>query len=189
MDVDIDTPTNFKPNTIFPWVRASVVKDDELSPHPCGYYPQAMARDELTGLAAIPYDVAEDSGFFKIDFLHLGVYDNFSSRDEIEQLLTMEPDWTLLVDPIHQKKLFQLSKHGDVLDAVRPKNIEDLADVLALIRPGKKNLLKLYKSQKEATRRILYAKDEKGFSFKKSHAIAYAMVIVLQLHLISTNNL
>ena len=86
-------------------------------------------------------------------------------------------------------KLFQLSKHGDVLDAVRPRSVEELADVLALIRPGKKQLLKLYLSQREATRRILYAKDESGYSFKKSHAIAYALVITLQLHLISTGNL
>jgi DNA polymerase III alpha subunit len=186
MDIDIDTPTSFNPNSIFPWTRASLVKDESLQPHPCGVYPQNISIDPVTGLSAIPYNIAEDLGFYKIDFLHLNVYDHFKSRDEIEQLLEIEPDWTLLTDSKHQTKLFQLSKHGDILNEVKPKSIEELADVLALIRPGKKQLLKLYKAQRESTRRILYAKDETGYSFKKSHAIAYAMVIILQLHLISS---
>jgi DNA polymerase III alpha subunit len=185
MDVDIDTPTSFKPGTLFPWTRASIVKNGELGPHPCGYYPQNIPIDQITKLSAVPYGDAEELGYMKIDFLHLGVYDYFETREEIDALLEEEPDWGLLLIPSEQVKLFQLAKHGDILTAVKPKCIEELADVLALIRPGKKQLVKLYHSQRDATRRILYAKDESGYSFKKSHAIAYALVIVLQLHLIS----
>lgn len=185
-DIDIDFPTTFKSTSLFPWTRASLVKDGYLSPHPCGNYPQNIPVDPLTGLAAIPYAEAEEIGYFKIDMLSLSVYDNFSSRDEITQLLKIEPDWNLLLVEEHQRKLFQLSKHGDVLNIIKPSNIEELADVLALIRPGKKQLTKLYAAEKELCRRTLYAKDETGYAFKKSHAIAYAMVIVLQLHLIST---
>lgn len=188
-DVDIDLRTDFNPRSLFPWTRASLVKDEDLRAHPCGVYPQAIPVDPLTGFAAIPYKEAEDLGYLKLDFLHLGVYDHFESRKEIEELLELEPDWGLLTIPSEQKKLFQLSNHGEILSEVKPKNIEELADVLALIRPGKKKLVKLYNTQKEATRRILYAKDESGYSFKKSHAIAYAMVIVLQLHLISVGAL
>ena len=185
MDIDIDTPTSFKPWSVFPWTRASIVKNEMLSPHPCGMYPQRIAKDDITKLSAIPYAEAEDMGYMKIDFLHLGVYDYFSSKSEIDELLQVEPDWSLLLLPSEQKKLFQLSKHGDILTTIKPQNVEELADVLALIRPGKKQLAKLYKAQKESTRKILYSKDENGYSFKKSHAIAYALVIVLQLHLIS----
>lgn len=184
-DVDIDFPSGFKPSTLFPWARASIVKNDYLSPHPCGYYPQNIPLDVVSRLAAIPYNKAEENGYFKIDMLHLNVYDHFTSREEIDELLKIEPDWGLLLIANEQQKLFQLSKHGDVLNAVKPKSIEELADVLALIRPGKKQLVKLYVAQKEHCRRILYAKDENGYSFKKSHAIAYSLVIVLQLHLIS----
>jgi hypothetical protein len=184
-DIDIDFPTSFDVKTLLPWTRASTVKDEELRPHPCGYYPQAIPEDPITKLSAIPYEAAEQEGFAKIDFLHLGLLGEFKSRAEIDALLEIEPDWGLLLIPEEQKKLFQLSKHGDVLTAIKPKSIEELADVLALIRPGKKSLIKLYKSQRDATRRILYAKDENGFSFKKSHAISYAMNVVLQLHLIN----
>jgi DNA polymerase III alpha subunit len=183
-DIDIDMQTKFVPSSLFPWVRASRVKDDNLFPHPCGIYPQDIPVDLVTGFSAIPFKEAEDLGYSKIDFLHLGIYDYFETRKEIEELLELEPDWGLLTLPQEQAKLFQLSKHGDILSLVKPKNIEELADVLALIRPGKKQFAKLYLSQKESTRRILYAKDEQGYSFKKSHAIASSLVIVLQLHLI-----
>jgi len=186
-DIDIDLQTSFRPEKLFPkFTRASIVKNDQLMTHPCGVYPQNIPKDFVSGFAAIPYKEAEDAGYLKLDFLHLGVYDHFQSRDEIDALLEIEPDWGLLTIPSEQAKLFQLNRHGDILSTVKPKNIEELADILALIRPGKKQLVKLYMSQREATRRILYAKDENGYSFKKSHALAYAMVIVLQLHLIST---
>jgi DNA polymerase III alpha subunit len=185
MDIDIDFQTTFKSEKIFPWAKASMVRNAELRPHTCGVYPQTIPIDDVTGLAAIPYKEAEELGYLKIDALHLHLYDYFKSRDEIDALLEIEPDWGLLTIPSEQAKLFQLSKHGDVLSAVKPKSVEELADVLALIRPGKKQYVKLYNTQREATRRILYAKDESGYSFKKSHAVAYSLVIVLQLHLIS----
>lgn len=185
-DVDIDLQTSFKPEKIFDnLVKASMVKNNQLMPHPCGYYGQNIPKDIVTGLSSIPYGEAEELGYLKIDFLHLHVYDYFESREEIDALLEVEPDWGILLVPEEQKKLFQLSKHGDVLSAVKPKSVEELADALALIRPGKKQLLKLYVAQKEATRKALYAKDDTGYSFKKSHAIAYSLVIILQLHLIS----
>ena len=186
MDIDIDTPTAFNPSLIFAkWVKASMIREDELIAHNCGVHPQEIPIDPVTGFSAIPYKDAEKLGYYKIDFLHLGVYDYFESREEIEALLKIEPDWGLMLVPSEQRKLFQLSKHGDIINAVKPKSVEQLADVLALIRPGKKQLLKLYLAQPNAARKVLYAKDEDGYSFKKSQAIAYAMVIVLQLHLIS----
>ena len=185
-DIDIDFPAQSKPTLLFDWPRASIVKNGYLSPHPCGVYPQKIPIDSVSGLAAIPYEAAEKLGYFKVDFLSLHIYDHFSSREEIEELLKIEPDWNLLLVPAEQKKLFQLSNHGDVLNAVKPRSVEELADVLALIRPGKKQLIKLYNAQRDICRRTLYAKDEQGYSFKRSHAVAYSLVIVLQLHLIST---
>ncbi len=182
MDIDIDFPSSFDAGKYFNWTRASTVRDGELAPHPCGYYPQKIAVDPVTRLSAIPYEAAEELGYVKVDFLHLSAYNSFSSREQIERLVGVDPDWNLLLVPSIQKKLFQLSNHGDVLNEVRPTNVMELADTLALIRPGKRNLVKLYKSHRESARRILYAKDEAGYSFKKSHAVAYAYVIVLQLH-------
>jgi hypothetical protein len=183
-DIDIDFKTDFSPESVFPWTRASTIRNGFLAPHPVGVYPQRIPVDFATKLAAIPYERAEEANYTKIDMLHLSVYDYFESREEITELLKIEPDWNLLLIPSEQVKLFQLKQHGDVLTEIRPRNIEELADVLALIRPGKRQLTKLYKADRAGTRRILYARDESGYSFKKSHSIAYGMVIVLQLHLI-----
>lgn len=190
MDIDVDVTPSFRPEKHFPsWVRACVLKDEKLTAHPCGVYPQAMAKDPLTGLAAIPYEDAEELGYLKVDFLHLNVYQHFTTRKEIDDLLKVSPDWTLLQLPSTWPKLFQLSKHGELLADLKPQSILDLADIMALIRPGKKNLVGLYKKEKDACRRMLYAQDESGYTFKKSHALAYGYVVWLQLHLIAQGRL
>ena len=185
-DLDIDTRSDFDPMRVFNnVVKASVIKNDELTPHPCGVYFQDIAVDPITKLAAIPYDVA-DGIYLKFDFLHIHIYNYFESRDEIEQLVNEEPDWNLLLINSCVEKLFQISKHFEVVSKIKPKSVIELADVIALIRPGKKELLNLYLKNKDLARKMLYSKDEnQEYSFKKSHAIAYSMVIILQLHLIS----
>lgn len=190
MDVDIDITPEFKPLTLFKnWTRASTLHDGKLEPHNVGVYPQQIAVDPVTGLAAVPFEEAEELGYLKIDFLPLHVYKHFKTRGEIEVLLKKEPDWNLLLVPTQQEKLFQLRKHGDLLTELRPRSIIEVADIMALIRPGKKQFAGLYKKNREAARLILYAKNESGYSFKKSHSAAYAYVVLLQLHLIKQGKL
>jgi hypothetical protein len=184
-DVDIDVPQSFDAQQIFAQVvRACTVQNNELKPHPCGYYFQNMPVDMLTGLAAIPYEAAESLGYGKIDFLTLNFYKHFNSRDEITALLEIEPNWTLLNSPSIVSQLFQLAKHYELLQKIKPTSVLEIADCLALIRPGKKIMLAEYLRNKERTRPFLYASSEDGYTFKKSHAIAYSLVIVLQLHLL-----
>ena len=186
MDIDIDFKPSFDPRTVLPQaVPASMLRDDDLAKHPCGHYLQNIPVDDITGWSAIPYKNAEDEGYFKIDFLHLSVLDYFESKHEIRTLLKVEPDWDILLDPDEVAKLFQISKHAAILSQVRPKSIQELADVVALIRPDKRHLLQDYRRDKKKIRPHLYRQngDDKS-SFKRSHAIAYAMTIVLQLHLI-----
>jgi len=187
MDVDIDLKTDFNPLDCFTnIVKASMVHNGEIKPHPAGVYFQKIAKDKITGLAAIPFKEAENEGYFKIDFLHLSVLDNFENKDEIRALLKREPDWCLLQSPDVVSKLFQLHNHYDVVKQIKPQSVEDLADCIALIRPGKRHLLDRYLKNKNAIRKVLYKKpiNESAY-FKKSHSIAYALTIVLQLHLIS----
>lgn len=186
MDIDIDVPASFDPLRVFNGaVRASIYKDKKLTPHPCGVYFQAVPQDPFTGLAAIPYAEAETLGCFKLDFLHLHVYDHFSSREEIRELLKHDPDWELLKIPSVVEQLFQLSRHHDLIQQIQPKSVLALADCLALIRPQKRFMLKYYLIDPVKTRIDLYKQEHtEGYGFKKAHAIAYALVIVLQLHLI-----
>ncbi len=184
MDIDIDLPTTFNPLDIFPnAVLASMVKDSTLTKHPVGIYFQNIPVDAVTQLSAIPYEQAGEIGYFKIDMLHLSVLDHFDNKQEIRILARTDPDWSLLQSPSVVAKLFQISKHYDTVSQVNPQSIQELGDVIALIRPGKKHLLAAYLKNKEVIRKELYRKTDKYY-FKKSHSISYATTIVLQLHLI-----
>jgi len=185
-DIDIDFQTKFEPEQILKQaVPASMVKAGVLAKHPCGYYFQTIPVDPVTNLAAIPYEQAEEQGYFKIDFLHLSILDHFTSKQEIRELVNKQPNWNLLLDRDNVAKLFQIHKHYDVLLKVKPTSVDELSDCIALIRPGKKHLLEQYLKNKGKIRPQLYrqADDDKS-AFKRSHALAYALTIVLQLHLI-----
>lgn len=185
MDIDIDVKNNTELFAKLNVIRASLVKDNELKPHPCGVYFQYMAIDPITNVAAIPYDKAEDLGYFKIDLLNLGIYSKFESRDEIKQLLEIEPNWNLLSDREVVSSLFQINKHYDLINQIKPKSIIELAECLALIRPQKMHLVNLYMNNKQTALKYLWNQEDDGYAFKKAHAISYAMVIILQLHLLN----
>ncbi len=183
MDIDIDFPTTFDPADIFIGTKASMVNNNELKKHPAGFYFQDIPVDPITGLAAIPYKKAEALGFFKIDCLHISLLDDFASKDEIRTLLQIEPDWSMLENQHVVEKLSQLKNHFDVVHIIQPKNIEDLCDCISIFRPGKQHLLQFYRQNKKVIREELYKKTDEYY-FKRSHALAYAMNVVLQMHLI-----
>lgn len=185
-DIDIDTKTNFDPIQIFQdWVLASMVTNGQLKKHPVGIHPQTVPKDPVTGFASIPYKEAEGRGIFKVDFLHLQLYDFVKDRQQMMTLLKEEPQWDLLMSPSIVETLFQLGNHFDTVQEVKPTSLEEIADVLALIRPGKKRLMKMYLKNKVAARKYLYDNESDEYSFKKSHSFAYALVVKLQLILIT----
>lgn len=186
MDIDIDLRSDTPIAKIFAhWPLAMQVVNKRAMKHPCGIHPQAIPTDPLTGLAAIPYKDAETMGYFKIDMLHNSVYNYFESKEEINALLELDPPWELLKSASIVKQLFQISKHFDLIKEIKPKSVDDLADAIALIRPGKRHMVNKYQTHKQEVRKLLYDYTSEDYSFKKGHAIAYAQVIVLQLHLIS----
>ncbi|QDJ96404.1 hypothetical protein Xoosp13_218 [Xanthomonas phage Xoo-sp13] len=183
MDIDIDITPKFKPDSLFKITHASIVENGELKKHNVGVYFQNIPVDKVSGLAAIPYKEAQDHGFFKIDMLNLNILDNFESKDEIRELLKIEPDWTLLEDPEVVEKLFHLAKHFETIQKIKPSSVSELADCLAIIRPNKIKLVDKYAKNKKAVIKELYTKRDPS-DLRKSHAIPYALLIVLQLHLI-----
>lgn len=109
----------------------------------------------------------------------------FDSREDMLALLDEEPDWTLLLIPSVVRNLFHVGKHASLLAKLRPRSILEVADALALIRPQKAYILPYYMTNREDARKLLYIKEEgETYGFKKAHSVAYAMIIVLQLHLI-----
>lgn len=186
MDIDIDLKTEFDPTKVFECVvPAMMLQNGKLQRHPCGAYLQTMPRDPVTGLAAIPFKQAGDYGFTKIDFLHLHVLDYFDNKQQIRGLLRKDPKWGMLLRADVVSKLFQLNQNVDLVRKIQPQSVIELADCISLIRPGKISLIDDYLQDREVVRKLLYRKDDRDkYAYKKGHAISYAMIVVLQLHLI-----
>lgn len=184
MDIDIDFQTDFEPTTLFPSaVHASMIKQEAFTQHPCGIYLQHMGKDQITNLAAIPYDEALEKGFYKLDCLHLSLLNEFKSKTEIRDFLSKEPNWSMLQRPEIVSQLFQIHKQSKLLARVKPTSVQSLADCLALMRPGRSHLIDKYIASPDDVRDQLYVRDDStGYYFKKSHAISYALTIILQLH-------
>jgi hypothetical protein len=106
-------------------------------------------------------------------------------RDEKHLVeLMAEPDWNKLNDPSFVEKLIHLGNHYNSLRKMpEPVNsIPRLAMFLAVIRPGKKHLIGLSWSEVSKT---IWDKEEGTYSFKKSHAVAYAHLVVVHMNLLS----
>jgi len=185
-DIDIDFPDRAKILEKIKHVPAAI-KDENgaFKKHNTGVYCHSIPDNPLTGLANIDYKEAENRGYFKIDFLNVSVYNDIKNEAHIDYLLAQEPLWDLLGEKDVCDQLFHVNGYHKLLQDLKPQNIEELASVLALIRPGKRHLLTKCASEGfNAIQADLWSQTDEGYSFKRSHAIGYAHVIVMQLNLI-----
>lgn len=183
-DVDIDLPSDYKPSLTQAMVYNE--KTQSITPHPSGYYFEDVPVDPVTGVCAFDYKWGEERGFMKVDLLTNRVYDSFKTKQDVLDAIVEENiDWTMFDRREVVERLPHLGKHFDIVSRVRPRSVQDLADILALIRPAKIGMLDSYLQNKTRVRRNLYLRptDETAY-FKKSHAISYALMIVAYLTVI-----
>ena len=181
-DVDIDFFDRDGVLKLFKHTPASIIKDDKIEKHKTGVYFHAIPSDPINGYATLDYKKAEDRGYFKIDCLNVNIYKNVKSEQELVELMIEEPDWDMLKDTKVVENLFHLNGHYNIVSKLEPKNIEQLAAVLAIIRPAKRGLM--YKDWTEILKEVWVKPTDSSYFFKKSHAVAYAHAIVVQLNLI-----
>lgn len=176
-DIDIDTASSTDKSLY--GIPAMIYNEEQerIAPHPSGVYLEDVPIDHKTNLCSFDYKYGDDNGFMKVDVLHNSVYDVFTSKEEVLTASEGDIDWSVLSDRSVVESLPHIAKHYDTIQKVKPKSVEDLADVLALIRPGKISLLDSYIKNKKQTRRNLYKRPATGMYFKKSHAISYALMI------------
>jgi len=178
-DVDIDVKSHT--NTDDYGVRAIIFdkQKEDIRPHPSGHYIDTnIPLDPDTGLSSIEHKDAETMGYVKIDLLTNTAYNIFDTKEDMLIAAELDPDWSLLEDEEFIQELPQVQNHHELLAMVKPQSIEELADCIAMIRPGKTKFVADYLKDKEKVRKNLYRRAESGMSFKKSHAIAYAIQIV-----------
>jgi hypothetical protein len=181
-DIDIDFVDREQALSLFKHIRASREENNQLVKHNTGVYLHEVPINAVTGLCAVPYETAEDRKYFKIDFLNVSIYKGVRDELHLNQLMETEPLWDLLEQDDFSNLLFHVNGHGHVLRTMKPKNIEQLAACLAIIRPAKKYLLG--KPWTEVLEAVWTKPTTDEYYFKKSHAIAYATAIVVQMNLI-----
>jgi hypothetical protein len=181
-DIDIDFLDRDKALETFEHIKASRVEDGKLTKHNTGVYLHEVPVNAETGLSATPYDEAEERGYFKIDFLNVGLYNGVRNEEHLNQLMEQEPLWDLLLDDSFSALLFHVNGHGGILRQMKPKSIEQLAAVLAMIRPAKRHLIG--KDWTTVMKEVWTKPATDEYFFKKSHATAYAVAIVVQMNLI-----
>lgn len=178
-DIDID----FADRTLaLAKLKHVVARLDDNKKHNTGVYVQSIPSDPVTQLSTIGYKTAEDRGYFKIDFLNVNVYEKVKSRKHLIQLMNTTPIWELLLEDDFTDKLFHVNGHGSVLRQMKPQSIEQLAAVLAVIRPAKRHLIG--KDWTTVINDVWVKPEGDEYYFKKAHAVAYAHVIVVQMNLI-----
>jgi len=181
-DIDIDFLDRSVPLQKLKHVVASIDDNGTYKKHNTGVYCTSVPYNPLTGLSTIDYKEAEDRGYFKIDFLNVSIYKGVRDDAHLKQLMETEPLWDLLEQDDFVNLLFHVNGHGSILREMKPKTIEQLAAVLAVIRPAKRYLIG--KDWKEVLDEVWVKPVGDEYYFKKAHAVAYAMAIVVQMNLI-----
>lgn len=181
-DIDIDLGDRDKLLSHIRHTKASIRKN-EIKKHNTGVYVTEIPYDPVNDMSALDYEVAEDRGYIKLDILNVHVYNQIKDEQHLLSLMR-EPNWQLLNDEKFVEQLIHLGNHYNSLRKMpEPVNsIPRLAMFLALIRPAKKHLIGL--SWNEVSKNI-WEKEEGTYSFKKSHAIAYAHLVVVHMNLLS----
>ena len=182
-DVDIDFADREQVISLLNVTQASILRNGEMVKHNTGVYATDIPQDPFTAQASIDYDVAEDRGYVKLDFLNVNLYKQV--RDEAHLIeLMREPDWAKLYDPDFCAQLMHVNAHYDTLikmpEAVN--TIPRLAMFLAIIRPAKRHLVG--KTWKEVAETVWDKPDDDTYYFKKAHAIAYSNLVVVNMNLI-----
>jgi DNA polymerase III alpha subunit len=181
-DIDIDVPCRDTVLAAFKHVPAAMQHKGRTKKHASGVYFHKVPVDPFTGLCTVEYKQAEDIGFFKLDILNVHVYQGVKDEAHLIQLMNQTPTWELLEHKEFCDGLFQLHGHHSVCAIMKPKTVEQLAAVLAMIRPAKRYLIG--KSWDTVFSEVWNPVATGEYSWKKSHAFSYAFAVMVQINLI-----
>ena len=181
-DIDIDFADRDTILKVVKHIKAVRIDNGQVITHNTGIYVQNIPHNPITDQSTIDYKEAERRGYFKIDFLNVGVYQGVVNEDHLSKLLNQEPLWDLLEQDDFVNLLFHVNGHGSILRSMKPRTIDQLAAVLAMIRPAKRYLIG--KDWTTVMNEVWTKPEGDEYYFKKAHAIAYAAAVVVQMNLI-----
>jgi hypothetical protein len=184
-DIDIDFANRDQTLNLLKHTSASIIKDGKLSKHNTGVYFTDIPMDPYTGQASLDYQIAEDRGYLKLDFLNVNLYQQVKNESHLEQLMQQEPDWSKLYDTAFCGQLIHIGNHYNTLIKMpEPVNsIPRMAMFLSIIRPAKRHLIGL--PWAEVAKTVFEKSQDDSYYFKKAHAISYAHLVVVHMNLLT----
>jgi hypothetical protein len=184
-DIDIDVANRDQALALLNYTAASIIKEGKNTRHNTGVYFTSIPVDPFTGRASLDYEAAEERGYVKVDVLNVGLYKQITNEEHLQQLMQQEPAWDKLYDPEFCAKLIHIGAHYDTLvkmpEAVN--SIPRLAMFLAVIRPAKRHLIG--RTWREVAETVWEKPEDGSYAFKRSHAVAYANLVAVNINLIS----
>jgi hypothetical protein len=183
-DIDIDFSNRDDILKLIQHTPARQITDGRPRRHNSGVYVTDIPYDPVNQCAAIDYESAEARGYFKIDFLNMSVYQLICDQAHYDQLLAQEPDWARLwTDSAWASQLVHVGNYTDLLQQMRPDSIARMAAFISVIRPGKAHLQG--QSWDQVFKSVWDGDTSRGYTFKKSHSLSYAMLVALHMSLLS----
>jgi len=180
-DIDIDFANR---ESVLKLIQHVPARLDTGRRHNSGVYVTDIPVDPVNRCAAIDYDVAEQLGYFKIDFLNMSVYQLITTAEHYARAVATEPAWARLwQEPEWARQLAHVGNYTDLLKAMRPDTIPRMAAFISVIRPGKAHLQRQPWDQVFAS--VWDGDESRGYTFKKSHAISYAALVALHMNLLT----
>jgi len=182
-DIDIDLGDRTRALACLDHTPASILRDGTLVKHNSGIYVTDIPMDPFSGQASLDHKVAEDRGYVKLDLLNVSLYTQIKNETHLTHLM-QEPLWDLLQEEEFFSQLIHVGSHYSTLQKMpEPVNsIPRLAMLLAVIRPAKRHLIGLSWSRVAET--IWERPADDGYYFKKSHAVAYAHLVAVNMNLL-----
>ena len=183
-DIDIDFADREQILKLVRHIPARQMIQNQVRRHNSGVYVTAMPYDPVNNCAAIDYETAEQRGYFKIDFLNMGVYQLIKSPEHYTEMLAATPPWNRLwQDSTWASQLVHIGNYTELLKSMRPDSIPRMAAFISIIRPGKAHLQN--KSWEDVFNSVWDGDDSQGYTFKKSHALSYAALVALHMNLLN----
>lgn len=182
-DIDIDFGNRDKLLELIKHTRAAMRNVTPIRHHATGVYVTDIPYDPVNDIASIDYSEAEKRGYFKLDLLNVHVYESVKNEEHLLSLMR-DPDWDKLKDEKFVEKLIHLNnQYYNLKKMPEPVDtITRLAMFLAVIRPGKKHLI----GQRWVdVGKTVWDKGTDGYTFKRSHAVAYAHLVVVHMNLLT----
>jgi hypothetical protein len=183
-DIDIDVPDRTAVLQLIQHTAAMQLHQGQPRRHNSGIYVTEIPRDVINQCAAIDYTTAEARGYFKIDLLNMSVYNLIRDQAHYDQMWNTQPPWDRLwQDPAWASQLVHVGGYTSLLASMRPDSIPRMAAFISIIRPGKAHLQN--RPWQEVFESVWDGDETHGYTFKRSHAVSYAALVVLHMNLTS----